>query len=328
MKFGAIPVADALGAILAHSVAVPGGRLRKGQVLDPADVTRLISGGHGMVTVAQLEDGDLDEDVAAKRLATALAGNGVRLSNAATGRVNIFAREAGVAHIDASAVHAFNAINPMITVATVAPYHRVDAGTMIATIKVISYGVPERDVTQAAKAGREALGLLTSIYRQATLIETRSDDDPTSKGRDALRGRLDRLRLTLDDRVVVDHDIPSVARAIAAAAGDVVFVLTTSATSDPNDVGPAALRAAGGEVTQFGMPVDPGNLLFLGEMGGKPVIGLPGCARSPALNGADWVMERVLCGVALTPADFAVMGVGGLLKEIPTRPKPRADIDD
>jgi molybdenum cofactor cytidylyltransferase len=71
------------------------------------------------------------------------------------------------------------------------------------------------------------------------------------------------------------------------------------------------------------MPVDPGNLLFFGQLRGKPVIGLPGCARSLALNGADWVMERILCGVPVTPDDIAAMGVGGLLKEIPVRGRLR-----
>ncbi|MEO0931198.1 MAG: molybdopterin biosynthesis protein, partial [Pseudomonadota bacterium] len=162
----------------------------------------------------------------------------------------------------------------------------------------------------------------------ATLIETRIGADPAVKGRDALHGRLDRLHVDLDDRVIVDHETTQLAQSIAAAKGDVVFILTASATSDAEDVGPAAVRAAGGLVTQFGMPVDPGNLLFLGHVGERPVIGLPGCARSPALNGADWVLERVLCGIHLKPADFAAMGVGGLLKEIPTRPQPRGDIAD
>jgi molybdenum cofactor cytidylyltransferase len=75
------------------------------------------------------------------------------------------------------------------------------------------------------------------------------------------------------------------------------------------------------------MPVDPGNLLFHGHQGGRPVIGLPGCARSPALNGADWVLERLACGIDLTDADIAAMGVGGLLKEIPIRPQAREPRD-
>jgi molybdenum cofactor cytidylyltransferase len=75
------------------------------------------------------------------------------------------------------------------------------------------------------------------------------------------------------------------------------------------------------------MPVDPGNLLFLGQIGQRAVIGLPGCARSPALNGADWVMERIICALPVTPDDIMGMGVGGLLKEIPTRPRPRRQSD-
>ena len=113
------------------------------------------------------------------------------------------------------------------------------------------------------------------------------------------------------------------ADAIAGTRAELVLILTGSATSDSCDVAPEAVRAAGGEVARFGMPVDPGNLLFLGSQAGRPVIGLPGCARSPALNGADWVLERTVCGIVLDDVDFAAMGIGGLLKESPVRPLPR-----
>ena len=83
------------------------------------------------------------------------------------------------------------------------------------------------------------------------------------------------------------------------------------------------MRRAGGHVARFGMPVDPGNLLFHGALATRPVIGLPGCARSPSLNGADWVLERYACGLQVTDADIAAMGVGGLLKEIAQRGHPR-----
>lgn len=326
MKFGPIATDEAVGAILAYSVPLRVGRLRKGHRLDAADVVALQDAGHAQVTVAQLETGDLDEDEAAARLALALAGSGLRFSNAATGRVNVYAQVAGIVDVDRAAINAFNAVNPMITVATVAPLTRVDAGGMVATIKIISYAVPEADVTRACQVATAALSLLPPIYHTASLIETHIGEPPSDKGRRALAGRLDRLGLTLTARDIVPHETTPLANAIAQASGEVVFVLTASATSDINDVGPSAVRQAGGELTQFGMPVDPGNLLFLGWIDQKPVIGLPGCARSPALNGADWVLERVICGVPPSPADFAQMGVGGLLKEIPTRPKPRADI--
>jgi molybdenum cofactor cytidylyltransferase len=162
------------------------------------------------------------------------------------------------------------------------------------------------------------------VIGSATLIETViPGHDAGPKGRRAIAARLDRLGVALTPPVEVAHRIEALAAAIAAAPGELVLVLTASATSDPADVAPAALRLAGGRVDRVGMPVDPGNLLFLGALGERPVVGLPGCARSPALNGADWVMERLICGIPVSAADIAGMGVGGLLAEIPTRPRPR-----
>jgi len=135
---------------------------------------------------------------------------------------------------------------------------------------------------------------------------------------------LDALGVQMSDLRVVPHEVEALAAALRALEGDLALILTGSATSDSADVAPEAVRAAGGHVDRFGMPVDPGNLLFLGRQGARPVIGLPGCARSPALNGADWVLSRVACGIEVTAQDIAAMGVGGLLKEIPSRPQPRA----
>lgn len=326
MIFGTVALNDALGAVLAHSVPLAQGRLRKGQVLTKQDLVLLRAAGHTQITVARREKGDLGEDEAAARLAAALAGSGLRTSAAATGRVNLFATKPGVLRLDPAQINAFNAVNPMITVATLPQFQRVDTEGMVATIKIISYAVPADDVAIACAAVPDALSVLPARYRTATLIETQINAVPSEKGRQALAGRLARLGVALTPRVVVPHRDAALVDAIGAAAGDVVFILTASATADLHDLGPDALRQAGGEVTQFGMPVDPGNLLFLGRYGPKPVIGLPGCARSPALNGADWVLERVICGVTLAHSDFARMGVGGLLKEIPTRPKPRGDI--
>jgi molybdenum cofactor cytidylyltransferase len=274
----------------------------------------------------------VEENEAAARLAQAIVpdarAQGIRITAAGAGRVNLYADICGVAMIDRPAIEALNQIHPMITIATVAPFHRVDPGTMIATIKIIAYGVPEADLEKTEAAGAGAVHVAAPAYETATLIETEvAQSTPAGKGRAALTGRLDRLDISLTERVIVPHRPQPLSESIAQAPGQVIFILTASATSDPNDVGPEALRAAGGTVTAFGMPVDPGNLLFFGWLGKKPVIGLPGCARSPALNGADWVMERLICGVDLSQRDIALMGVGGLLKEIPTRPRPRQAID-
>jgi molybdenum cofactor cytidylyltransferase len=76
-------------------------------------------------------------------------------------------------------------------------------------------------------------------------------------------------------------------------------------------------------VIHLGMPVDPGNLMMLAQLGEVPVIGVPSCARSPKLNGFDWVLARLMADVPVTAQDIMAMGAGGLLAEIPTRPAPR-----
>ena len=336
MKFGPVPLSEAEGAVLAHSLqlhhasgeAEGSYRIAKGTQLQACHIADLAASGVQEVTVARLEPGDLGEDPAALHLAQALvpdaAGQNIRLSNAGAGRVNLYARSCGIIRLDRDRIETLNGVDPMITLATVPPFHRVDAGSMIATIKIISYAVAEDLMRAAVKGIAGAIKVLPPVFAHATLIETQvSDMLPSDKGRRAMAGRLHRMGVDLSPRQLVAHREQELAQALRRAPGELLLILTGSATSDVRDVAPQALRMAGGEVTRFGMPVDPGNLLFLGRLGEKPVIGLPGCARSPALNGADWVLERVLCGLDVSARDIAAMGVGGLLKEIPTRPMPR-----
>jgi len=327
MRFGPVPLTEALGAILAHSVEVGEGRLRKGRVLDAEALVRLEAAGLSEVTVARLGPEDVHEDEAARSLAEALvpdpARAGLRLGPAATGRVNVFSEVRGVAEVARARIDAANRVDPAITIATVPEWQRMGRGGMVATVKIIPYAVNREALTRACAEAHGALAMRPTIMETATLIQTVVGDDDGEKGHRALRTRLDRLGVGLGPKTVVRHEMTALAEAIAAAESDVILVLTGSATSDIADTAPAALRLAGGEVEHFGMPVDPGNLLFLGRLGRRPVIGLPGCARSPALNGADWVLERVVCGVPVTAADIQGMGVGGLLKEIPERGRPR-----
>ncbi len=329
MKFGPVPLDEAEGALLAHSMRVAGRRLKKGITLDVANLAVLAGDGVSEVIVARLEPGDLHENEAAARLATALVPDpdavGLRLTEPFTGRGNVIAKAPGVAVLDEAALVAFNRVHPMITLATVPVLRQMAGGGMVATIKVISYAVPEVAVARACKVARGALQLAGPVHRSAGLVVTRVPGGPDdSKGIAAIEGRLAALGMGLAQVVKVAHRVSDLAAALAGVGGDMALILTGSATMDIDDVAPAALRHAGGRIERFGMPVDPGNLLFLGDLRGRPVIGLPGCARSPALNGADWVLSRVACGIAVTGADIAAMGVGGLLKEIPTRPQPRA----
>ena len=332
MKFGPVDVDAAqdtiLGAVLAHSLKLESGRLRKGVILTSDHLEQIRRAGIGQVTVARLDPDDIHENDAAVRLANALVPDpeaaGLRLSAAFTGRVNILAEGPGVVVLDVAALERFNAIHPMITIATVPPFQQMAAGGMVATIKIIAYAVPGADVVRAADAARASVRLAGALIGTVGLVVTNIPGGPSNaKGIRAISNRVRALGMALAETCEVAHEEGPLAAAIQQIKGEMVLILTGSATSDPNDVAPSALRRAGGQVERFGMPVDPGNLLFLGQLASRPVIGLPGCARSPALNGADWVLARVACGIEVTSADIAGMGVGGLLKEIPTRPQPR-----
>ena len=333
MTFGEVPLAEAEGAILAHSLGLPDGRLKKGRVLSAADLSRLAAAGIDRVTVARIGPEDLGEDAAAARLAAAAvpdpAARGLSVAAPFTGRANIHAEVAGVLTLDAAAVGRVNAVDEAITLATLPDLTRVAPRQMVATVKIIPYGAPAAAVAraEAALAGADVFRVHPFRARTARLILTTipgMKSKVVAKGGEVMRARLRQIGIEDVRERVVAHETAALAARLDGADEDMVLILTGSATSDRGDVAPAAVVRAGGRITRFGMPVDPGNLLFLGELGGRPVVGLPGSGRSPKLNGADWVLERLAAGLDVSGEDIAAMGVGGLLKEIPSRPEPRA----
>jgi len=334
VKFGPIPIAQAEGAILAHGLALEGLRFKKGRVLSAADIDALARAGLARVVAARLQPEDVHEDAAAAALADALEGPGLAASAAFTGRCNLIVQARGLVIVDRARLDALNAVHESLTVATLPPYTLAEPRQMAATIKVIPFAVPRQVLEQCvalARGGGAPILRVAPMGRHAVgLIQTR-----LSGTREAI---LDKTRAATDARLAA-LDCPPVAEARCAhepdalaaalraqgeAGHDVILISGASAIVDRRDVVPAAIVAAGGEIEHFGMPVDPGNLLLLARLGATPVLGLPGCARSPRLNGFDWVLHRLLAGEAVTSAHMAAMGAGGLLKEIGARPLPRA----
>jgi molybdenum cofactor cytidylyltransferase len=144
-----------------------------------------------------------------------------------------------------------------------------------------------------------------------------------------LEARLAPTGARIGAQETVPHEVGPLAKALGRLidGSDALIAFGASAITDRRDVIPAAIEAIGGRIERFGMPVDPGNLLLLAERGGIPIIGAPGCARSPKENGFDWVLRRVLAQAPIGAADIRAMGVGGLLMEIGARPQPRASFE-
>ncbi|MFZ2069680.1 MAG: molybdopterin-binding/glycosyltransferase family 2 protein [Xanthobacteraceae bacterium] len=332
MKFGPVAPKDALGATSVHSIRQGGLVLKKGTLIGAAEVASLEAAGIPDLVVARLEPGDVSEDVAAAAIADKVAGEGVHVDRAFTGRANLFAKLPGILVVDKDAVNALNRIDEAITFATLSAYKPVVEGEMIATVKIIPFAVG-KDAFDAALAGIQAPLLRVAPYRirKVGIVSTILSGLSPKVIDKTLKITAERLA-PAGATIVAERRVPHEQVALALALDEVLkvgaelaIVFGASAIADRRDVIPAALESIGGHIEHFGMPVDPGNLLMIGDAGGRAVLGAPGCARSPKENGFDWVLMRLLAGLPVEREDITGFGVGGLLMEIVTRPQPREE---
>lgn len=331
MKFGSTPIAEAGGCILAHGVRCGANMFKKGRVLSADDVRSLQAGGVVEVVVARLSDDDVHEDEAARQLAVAISGLGVAAQQAFTGRANLHGVGQGLLLVDVVRVNVINALHESLTVATLPAFATVSPRQMLATVKVIPFATPRKVLERvlAIIGDQPLIEVRPYNCKHVGLIITTLPQTKTSivaKSEKSIRGRLAVLGLSLAAVLNVAHTEAELRAGIVelkSKGADCILIFGASAIVDRGDVIPAALVSSGGHVVHLGMPVDPGNLLLLGKFSEVPVIGIPSCARSPKRNGFDWVLERVLAGIEVSPQDIMQMGVGGLLAEISSRPSPR-----
>jgi molybdenum cofactor cytidylyltransferase len=333
MKFGPASPADAIGGVTVHTLRQGSLVLKKGTSIGAAEVEALTRAGVKEIVVVRLEDGDVSEDVAAAGIAQAVAGAGVNVERAFTGRANLFAASAGVLVVDRDKVDRINNVDEAITFATLPAFKPVVEGEMVATVKLIPFGVEAkwRDAAVAAASGG-ALRIAPYAIKRVGIVSTLLPGLAPKVVEKTLRVTAERLA-PAGASIIAERRVPhaedALARAIKQLLGlgaELVIVFGASAIADRRDVIPAAIEQVGGAIAHFGMPVDPGNLLLIGSAGGVPVLGAPGCARSPVENGFDWVLMRLLAGLKISRADLTGMGVGGLLMEIVTRPQPRVAV--
>jgi molybdenum cofactor cytidylyltransferase len=330
MKFGPASPAEAVGGVTVHTLRQGSLVLKKGTTVGPAEVEALTKAGVKEIVVVRLDEGDVSEDVAAASIAQAVTGEGIHVERAFTGRANLFAARPGILVVDRAAVDRVNGVDEAITFATLSAYKPVVEGEMIATVKLIPFGVEGKLRDAAVKAaGHGALRIAPYVIKKVGIVSTMLPGLSPKVIEKTLRVTADRLApagATIIAERRVPHDEKLLAAAIKellALGAELVIVFGASAIADRRDVIPAALTDVGGTIEHFGMPVDPGNLLLVGNARGVPVLGAPGCARSPVENGFDWVLMRLLAGLKVTRAELMGMGVGGLLMEIVTRPQPR-----
>jgi molybdenum cofactor cytidylyltransferase len=334
VRFGEVPVGEAEGAILAHSLRLGAVALKKARVLSRDDLGVIAAAGIERVVVARLEPGDVEENAAAGRVAAAVAGAAIEAAAPFTGRANLHAKARGLLVFDRERLDRLNLVDEAVTLGTLPPFAAVEPRMMVATVKIIPFAAAEEAVARCvdlALSGERLLRVAPFRALAVGLVQTRLPglkESILDKTRGVTEARLEALGCRLVHEARCAHEAGELAPLIGEAIGrgaDIVLVHGASAILDRRDVIPAAITAAGGRIDHFGMPVDPGNLLLLGHVGETVVLGLPGCARSPKVNGFDWVLERIVAGLPMGPAEIMRMGAGGLLAEIPSRPLPRAE---
>lgn len=323
MKVVKVSLQQAVGHILLHNHAGPDGRkaLKKGQRLTPADISLLQGLGHGQVFVAILDPGDLDENEAARRLGHALLANGLTVSNATTGRVNLVATTSGLFKVNIEKLLAFNDIAG-ITLATLPTNTIVQPKTMVGTIKIIPYGLPEASVAaaEAIAIDSQLVTIKPFVVSRAVLITTGSAEarEKVIEGfTPALRDRLSGYNTELTAGPYVPEDEAEISEALHWALGSgaqMILIAGETSIMDEDDITPRAIKAVGGEIIHYGMPVEPGNLMLLAYRGDVPIVGAPGCAKSQSYNVVDMVLPRLAAGERLTRRDLVALGHGGLLK--------------
>jgi molybdenum cofactor cytidylyltransferase len=337
MKFGPLPVAQAEGKILGHNISDLQGKrvLRKGNQLTRDDIHLLDEIGRQAVYVAELEPGDIPEDAAAERIAHAVCEAGARTTKPIVGRVNLLAEGWSVLRIDASRLIRINECQG-ITLASLPSHSVVQPRKIAATIKVIPFALSESTV-HAAEAIAAENGPLIQLHplrkRMVALILSSSPYAKTRVMGDfvpALRARIEALgsELCWVDFVPLEDesgeiDLAEIIQRKVSAGAQIIILAGETAIMDIHDIAPRAVERAGGEVTCFGAPVDPGNLLMLAYLDSVPILGAPGCVRSKKTNVIDWVLPPLLAGDRLSRKDILQMGHGGLLEDIPKRPMPR-----
>jgi molybdenum cofactor cytidylyltransferase len=335
MKFGPIPVGQAVGKILAHNIARADGHkaFRKGKVLTVEDVRTLRKAGCETIYVAELEAGDIDENSAARQIGEAAAlfpgtRGGLQINGHSQGRVNLTALTAGVLRVDAARLDRINECEG-VTFATLRSLSIVEVGQSVATVKIIPYALPAAVLERAMRIADEVSKPLVAVRgfqrKQVAVIYSgsvaarerlvKSFDPP-------LRKRIE----SFDARVVAEAYVHLAGKSDEAALAEVlhqqvsqgmelIVLAGETSTMDHNDIIPRAVICAGGEVACVGAPIEPGNLVTLAYLDDTPVLGVPGCIRSPKPTLVNHILAALLAGEHLVRADITRLGYGGLLED-------------
>ena len=322
-----VPVAEAVGLPLAHDITeiIPGKRkgpaFRRGHVVRPEDVPKLLDVGKAHLYIMELEEGELHEEDAAKRLAGAAAGPRIRLTDPVEGRVNLVAEIAGVMKVDTELLNRFNALGDLI-LATLPSNSYVKKGDVLAGTRTIPVVVKE-DLVKKAEAICQAKPIVTILpipSRRVHLIVTGSEVftgrikdgfEPVVRRKVTEMGSdLEAVKLAPDDPARIAAHIKD-----SLKAGAELVLVSGGMSVDPDDLTPEGIRQSGASVECHGFPVLPGSMFLMAYLKETPILGLSGCVLHDPVSAFDLLLPRLLAGEKIMRSDIITLGHGGLQKK-------------
>ncbi|MBT0665137.1 molybdopterin-binding protein [Geobacter pelophilus] len=320
-----IRVQDAIGQVLFHDITriVPGessGRAyKKGQIIGPDDVEKLLKLGKDHIYVLDLAEGYLHEDEAALRIAKAAVGKGIQMLPPVEGKVRLQATRSGLLKVNVAALARINAINGVVF-ATSHSNRPVAARQLVAGTRIIPLYTEEAKIAQVENICRDfgpIIEVLPLRSLKVGLVTTGNEvyhHRIEDKFGPVMIDKIKRLGSSVIRQILVPDNITLTVQAIRdlIAEGAEMLVLTGGMSVDPDDRTPASIRAAGGVEVTYGSPTFPGAMFMLAYIDDIPVVGVPGCAMYNKATIFDLVVPRLLAGERLTRADFSAMGHGGL----------------
>jgi len=320
MIFGNWPIDETEGAVLGYAITAGTHNFRKGTLLTLDHIAVLKQQNVTHIFAARLEKHDISENDAALTVGTLLISENLEAGPPIAGRVNLFARHAGLFHANASDIDAINLLDPRISIATLRNDCRVERGQMVATVKIIPFAVPQTLTEKLGDTQSKAKAIDVKPFRvtRIGLIQSRLPsirETVLEKTKDLISSRVERNQgsVSVEHRVAHEHAALTSSISEVVKDCDIIVIFSASSIADEADIVPRAIINCGGEILRMGMPVDPGNLLVLAKLDDKYIVVAPGSARSARENSLDWILDRLMAGMQLSADDLGRMGVGGLV---------------
>ena len=307
-----------LGAVLAHNVRAPGGGFlaRKGDVVD-AELAERLRAASGELHLLVPGPDELHEDEAGRRLAVAVAGHGIAISEPVQSQYVLRARYRGLVRVNVPLLREVNALEG-VSVRTRFDYQPVDAGDELAGVKVTPLLIPSRTIALAEALCAEHKPLRVEPFRPlavGVLVLDKVDPAARAKFRSVLERKLGwfggRLVGLVEVRDAVDAMVDPI-RDLLAAGAQVIMVAGASSL-DPMEPLFTALREVGATIEKHGVPVHPGSLFWIAYLGRVPLFGLSSCEMFSQKTVLDLVLPRVFAGERVARADLVELGHGGML---------------